>query len=155
MKHAMSTDSAEDIRALCTARVVPATPEAVFAAIAAPERLARWWGPNGFRSSFETFDFRPGGDWIFTLHGPDGSDYPQVCRFIEIVPDRRVVIEHLNVHWFELVLTLAAQDGGTRVGWRQTFPDAESCARMAPLCAPSNEQNLDRLAAVLAEARER
>lgn len=146
----MTEPAPDDIRALCTARVLPATPAAVFNAIADAALLARWWGPSGFRSTFQTFDFRPGGDWLFTLHGPDGTDYPQVCRFTEILANERVVIEHLNVHWFELTLSLAPQDGGTRIGWRQTFPDVESCARMAPLCAPSNEQNLDRLAAVLA-----
>lgn len=147
----MNTTNADDGRALCTARVVPAAPAAVFDAIADPAKLARWWGPRGFRSRFKIFDFRPGGDWVFTLHGPDGTDYPNVARFAEIVPDQKVVIEHLNVHWFALTLSLAPQDGGTRVGWRQSFDSPEACARMAPLCAPSNEQNLDRLAALLAE----
>lgn len=141
----------DEVRALCTARVLSAPPEAVFGAIADPALLARWWGPAGFRSTFHAFDFRPGGHWSFILHGPDGTDYPNECRFAEIVPGRRVVIEHLNVHWFALALTLAPQDGGSRIGWRQTFADAETCARLAPLCAPSNEQNLDRLAEVLAQ----
>ena len=66
-----------------------------------------------------------------------------------IVADQRVVIEHLNMLWFELTLSLAPQDGGTRIGWQQRFDSPEACARMAPLCAPSNEQNLDRLASVL------
>ena len=151
----MTEPAPDDIRALCTARVLQAPPAAVFAAIADAALLARWWGPNGFRSTFQSFDFRPGGDWLFTLHGPDGADHPQVCRFTDIVANERVVIEHLNVHWFELTLSLAPQDGGTRIGWRQTFPDPQACARMAPLCAPSNEQNLDRLAAVLAETAPR
>jgi len=145
----MSSLTREEIRALCTARVLAAAPAAVFAAISEPQRLARWWGPKDFRSSFQRFDFRPGGEWVFTLHGPDGKDWPNVCRFTAIENERLVVIEHLNLHWFELALTLAPQDGGTRLGWRQTFPDPETCARMAPLCAPSNEQNLDRLAAEL------
>ena len=131
--------------------MLPAPPEDVFGAIADPSLLARWWGPNGFSSSFQTFDFHPGGDWVFTLHGPDGTDYPNVCRFAEIVANQRVVIEHLSVHWFALTLSLAPQDGGARIGWQQRFDSPEACARMAPLCAPSNEQNLDRLAAVLAQ----
>ena len=112
----MSEFSSNDVFTLTTARILPARPEAVFSAIADPALLTRWWGPNGFSSSFQTFDFRPGGDWVFTLHGPDGTDYPNVCRFIEIVADQRVVIEHLNMHWFELTLSLAPQDGGTRNG---------------------------------------
>jgi uncharacterized protein YndB with AHSA1/START domain len=53
-----------------TTRVIAATPEEVFAAIASPQRLARWWGPEGFRNSFDTCEFRPGGVWEFTMHGP-------------------------------------------------------------------------------------
>ena len=32
---------------LTTGRVLAATPTEVLAAFADPERLARWWGPNG------------------------------------------------------------------------------------------------------------
>ena len=145
-----SDADADDIRALSTARVLQATPQAVFAAIATPALLTRWWGPTGFRSSFQAFDFHPGGLWKHTLHGPDGQDYANECRFADIVPNRRVLIEHTTAPWFELLIALAPQDGGTRIGWRQSFADAETCARLAPICVPSNEQNLDRLAAVLA-----
>jgi uncharacterized protein YndB with AHSA1/START domain len=44
-----------------TTREIPASPAAVFAAFQDPARLARWWGPNGFTTTFETFEFRPGG----------------------------------------------------------------------------------------------
>lgn len=94
----MNEHLSTDIRALTTARVLPAAPAAVFKAMADPTLLARWWGPKGFRSTFQTFDFNPGGAWVFTLHGPDGTDYPNKCRFAEIVANERVVIEHLNVH---------------------------------------------------------
>lgn len=146
----MTLPETDEIRSLSTARVLRATPQAVFQAIATPELLTRWWGPAGFRSSFHAFDFRVGGQWRHTLHGPDGQDYANVCRFADIVPDQRVLIEHSSAPWFELLIALAPQDGGTRLGWRQTFADAETCARLAPICVPSNEQNLDRLAAVLA-----
>ena len=138
------------LRALSTARVLQATPEAVFEAIADPERLARWWGPEGFRNTFQRFEFRPDGLWTHTMHGPDGRDYANESRFTQIVPNQRVVIEHLCAPLFHLTITLAPQDGGTRIAWHQAFEDAETCARLAPICVPSNEQNLDRLSAVLA-----
>ncbi|BCN39279.1 hypothetical protein ALDI51_25980 [Alicycliphilus denitrificans] len=147
----MSPAVSDEIRTLCTTRVLAASPAAVFGAIADWRLISRWWGPAGFHSTFHTFDFRPGGRWIHTLHGPDGTDYANECRFTEIVAGQRVVIEHTSAPWFELELTLAPQDGGTRIGWRQTFADAETCARLAPVCVPGNEQNLDRLAAVLAD----
>ena len=69
-----------------TSRAFAAAPEAVFAAFAAPERLATWWGPDGFRNTFETFEFKPGGQWRFIMHGPDGTDYPNESRFTQIEP---------------------------------------------------------------------
>lgn len=138
-----------DERTLFTCRVLPAARAAIYNAFADPHQLTRWWGPAGFRSSFHSFDFVPNGRWLHTLHGPDDTDYANDSRFVELMPNERIVLEHLSPPWFELTVTLAGQDGGTRIGWRQTFADAETCARLAPVCVPSNEQNLDRLAAVL------
>jgi hypothetical protein len=47
----------DDDRALATSRTVAATPAAVFDAIRDPARLARWWGPAGFRNHFSVFEF--------------------------------------------------------------------------------------------------
>jgi uncharacterized protein YndB with AHSA1/START domain len=124
----------------------------VFAAFESPTRLARWWGPAGFRNTFKTCDFKPGGAWEFTMHGPDGSDYPNLSRFAEIEPERRVVIDHLNEPHFRLTVQLAATSTGTRVLWTQVFEDAAVAAAVRHIVEPSNEQNLDRLAAEVAAA---
>jgi len=42
-------------------RLIDAPQERVFRAFADPVHLARWWGPNGFSSTFEVFEFRPDG----------------------------------------------------------------------------------------------
>ena len=129
-------------------RFIEASPERVFAAFAAPERLARWWGPAGFSSSFETFEFRPGGRWQFVMHGPDGTDYQNQCIFREIVRAERIVVDHLgDFHHFLLTITLTPRDGGTQVRWRQVFDTAEHRDEIRPFVEPANEQNLDRLAA--------
>ena len=141
----------QDPRAAVTSRRLAPPPAAVFAALADPARLARWWGPAGFRSSFEHFDFRPGGRWRFVLHGPDGRDYPNEMAFAAIEAPRRVVMNHLNGHLFELTITLDDDGaGGTRLLWRQRFESAEHCAGVAAIVVPANEQNLDRLEAELA-----
>jgi uncharacterized protein YndB with AHSA1/START domain len=36
-------------------------------------------------NTFHTFEFRPGGSWIFTMHGPDSADYANQSEFVEIV----------------------------------------------------------------------
>jgi uncharacterized protein YndB with AHSA1/START domain len=141
----MTEDTAD--RACVHARLIDAPPARVLRAVAEPERLARWWGPNGFSSTFKTFEFRPGGAWRFVLHGPDGTDYPNENVFRETGPGR-VVVEHLaDTHHFLLTITLTPQDGQTLVGWQQVFDTAEHKEKVAPFVATANEQNLDRLAA--------
>jgi len=134
-----------DDRALATARVVAASPEQVYAAFVSPERLARWWGPNGFRSTFQVFEPRPGGTWRFVMHGPTGVDYPNDSVFETLLPGERVVIRHHSAPRFTLVVALAAEGAGTRLSWRQTFDSASECEALRGLAVPANEENLDRL----------
>jgi len=134
-----------------TRRVLPHPPGAVFAAFARPELLARWWGPNGFTNTFEVFDFRAGGRWTFVMHGPDGSHHPNESVFEAVDEPSRVVIRHLSVPPFVLTVGLEADGGGTAVTWAQEFADPETAARLLALVGPANEQNLDRLQAVLAD----
>ncbi|MET0518832.1 MAG: SRPBCC domain-containing protein [Burkholderiaceae bacterium] len=137
-----------------TSRRLPASPARVYAAFGDPGELARWWGPAGFGNSFETFEFRPGGDWRFTMHGPDGRNYANQSRFLVLEPGRQVLLRHLNAPAFELrVLLEPAGEGQTLLHWRQRFDDAGLAAQLRALVEPANEQNLDRLAALLAGAR--
>ncbi|RYG25593.1 polyketide cyclase [bacterium] len=134
---------------LRTERVVPFKPSEVFAAIEDGAKIVRWWGPNGFTSTSEEFDFRKGGRWIVTLHGPDGANYPNEYLFKEIQKDAKVVFEHVIGHWFQLTITLTPEGDGTRLAWEQEFPTPEEADRLRSLCEPANEQNLDRLESVL------
>ena len=135
-----------------TSREIPATPAAVFSAFADPQRLARWWGPDGFRNSFEVCDFRPGGAWKFIMHGPDGANYPNESVFFAIEPDYKVVIDHACQPFFQLTVELQPSAAGTRVHWTQVFADAAVAAAVAHIVEPANEQNLSRLAAEVAVA---
>ncbi|MBC5786344.1 SRPBCC domain-containing protein [Ramlibacter sp. USB13] len=144
-------NTTEADRELATERVLPYSRGEVYRAIATPERLARWWGPAGFTSTVETCDFRQGGHWRFALVGPDGKSHPNHNIFALIEPARRVVIRHEDrTHGFRLTISLSDAEGGTRVGWQQVFDDPAERDRMAPICVPANEQNLDRLHAEIA-----
>jgi uncharacterized protein YndB with AHSA1/START domain len=135
-----------------TSRQIPARPAAVFAAIADPQRLARWWGPDGFSNSFEVCDFRTGGAWKFTMHGPDGANYPNESVFVAIEPGRKVVIDHVCQPLFRLTVELEPSASGTLVHWTQVFTDAAVAAAVAHIVEPANDQNLARLAAEVASA---
>jgi len=125
-------------------RELPAPVAAVFHALADPVRLARWWGPDGFTNTFHTFEFTPGGRWDFTMHGPDGTDYPNASVFVDIVPEASVVIRHVAQPHFTLTITLAPTGNGTRVTWVQDFEDPDMAARIRHIVEPANEQNLAR-----------
>ena len=131
-------------------RVFAHSPAAMWAAFADPARLARWWGPAGFRNSFDEFDLRVGGAWRFTMHGPDGKDYPNHNTFRAVAPGRELSFQHESAPRFVMTMLLRPEAGGTRLIWRQRFETAGLKEALAAIVVPSNEQNFDRLAAELA-----
>ena len=128
-----------------TSRDIPASPDEVFAAFRDPERLARWWGPAGFINTFSVCEFKPGGQWSFVMHGPDGRQYRNESVFAEVEPPRLVVVQHVSGPKYHLTITLAPSGDGTTVSWAQTFESAAVARRIEHIVVPSNEQNLDRL----------
>lgn len=130
-------------------RTLSFPPEAIYQAFASAELLAIWWGPAGFTNTFEVFEFKPGGQWKFVMHGPDGSDYRNESNFVELVPGRKVAIRHDCAPYFTLTITLTPVAGGTELTWEQDFDDAQVAQAIKHIVAPANEQNLDRLTAVL------
>lgn len=135
--------------AVSTERVLSAGPREVFAAFELPDRLALWWGPKGFTNTFQQFEFRPGGRWVFVMHGPNGVNYPNECVFLEIEPDTRLVIEHVVKPWYRLTLTLTARGDQTHLAWVQEFESPGSAARLRRLSGTANEEVLDRLQTLL------
>ncbi len=143
------TDPSTAAREIVSARVIDAPPDAIFAAFADPARLARWWGPNGFTNTFETFEFRAGGSWRFVMHGPDGKNYPNESVFKRIEAPALIVFVHVCAPHFTMTITLQPQGGQTRLTWRMLFESAEMRDTIAKYAVPANEQNFDRLQAEL------
>lgn len=136
-------------REVGTSRLLRAGPEAVLAAFTDPSRLARWWGPDGFSSTFEIFEPRAGGRWKFVMHGPDGKHYPNDSVFDELSA-ARVALRHVVAPVYELEIALVPEAGGTRLAWRQRFEATRVEGRLRAFLEQANEQNLDRLEAELA-----
>jgi len=130
-----------------TSRQIQASPAQVFAAISHPGRLARWWGPAGFTNTVTVCEFKKNGRWSLTMHGPDGTNYPNEFVFTEIEPPTKVVIQHVGEPRFRLTIALAPSAAGTVVSWAQAFDSAETASRVEHVVVPANEQNLDRLVA--------
>jgi uncharacterized protein YndB with AHSA1/START domain len=138
-------------REIVTRRVLGAAPERAFRAWIEPGQLRRWWGPEGFTSTFQVFDPRPGGAWSLVLHGPDGTDYPDRFRFDEVVPAELIILEHLSGPRFQLTASFRERDGHTLLALEMLFESAAECARAQARVTEANRQMLDRLEAVLAE----
>jgi uncharacterized protein YndB with AHSA1/START domain len=149
----MSQVSSQPSAVVATERVFSAPPRDVFAAFEQPDQLAKWWGPKDFTNTFEQFEFRPGGRWVFVMHGPNGANYANESVFREIEPEARIVIEHVVKPWYRLIVTLTERGGHTHLAWDQEFESPEMAARMRPLSQTANEQNLDRLQSLLASRR--
>lgn len=88
---------------------------------------------------------------MYTMHGPDGTDYPNHSVFVEVVPPERVVLDHLSGHQFRVTGTFEDLEGRTKVTFRQRFNNTEEFEQAKPYCVEGNEQNLDRLGELLAE----
>lgn len=136
---------------LVTARILNAPRELVFKAWTMPEHLAQWWGPKGFTNTFQEFDLRPGGTWQFIMHGPNGTDYQNKSVFVEIVKPERIVIQHVSGPRFQVTATFEDVNGKTRLTFRQLFETAAEFDKVKSFAPEANEQNLDRLEALLAK----
>jgi uncharacterized protein YndB with AHSA1/START domain len=136
---------------LVSTRVLGAPRDVVFRAFTDPALLARWWGPKGFTSTFHAFDPRPGGVWRLVMHGPDGTPYPMTKEFVEVVAPERIVLRHSQgTHTFRMAMAFEDEAGRTRVTWRTRFESAGEAERVREVFAAANEENFDRLAALLA-----
>lgn len=146
------TTSVINDREIVTIRTVDASCGTVFNAWATPGQLARWWGPKGFTNTFHQFDFRKEGEWKFTMHAPDGkTDYPNHCVFEKIDAPHTIVFRHLQAaHSFTVTVTLEEAGSKTRLTFRMTFDDPADCARSKDVILQANEENVDRLDALLA-----
>ena len=135
---------------LGTSRILNASRQQVFEAWTNPIFLKEWWGPNGFKNTFSEFDLRPGGKWNFVMHGPNGTDYDNSIVFVEIDRPSRIVADHVTAPNFRIVATFEeVSPEKTKYSFTMIFPSKEICDQMRNFVTEPNEQNIDRLEAVL------
>ena len=76
---------------------IAAPPARVFEAITDPAQLSRWWGQNGlYRVTEGKSDLRPGGKWLSSGVGKDGTRFSVEGEYLEIDPPRRLVYTWLS-----------------------------------------------------------
>jgi len=105
-------------RELVVSRLIDAPRRLVFKAWTEPEQVARWWGPQGFTTTYCKMDVRPGGTFRFCMRSPAGTDHWKRGVYREIVAPERLVF---TFAWedadgkpgHELLTTITFADHGT------------------------------------------
>ena len=119
-----------------------------------PNQCAQWWGPRGFTISTERKDVRKGGDWLYTMHGPDGTNYPNHTKFLEVEHFKKLVYDHGGFEdkppLFRVQVSFAELNGKTKMDMTMTLPSAEEAEEARVNIKKANgDSTWDRLAEFL------
>lgn len=95
-----------------------------------PELISRWWGPEGFSTTTHHIEFKAGGEWKFIMHGPDGTNYPNLIRYTKVDADG-VEYDHYaddstELHFQARITFEEVTSSVTRVLFCMVFKDAET-----------------------------
>jgi uncharacterized protein YndB with AHSA1/START domain len=146
-------------REMVITRLIDAPRELVFEAFKDRHHISQWWGPNGFTTTTYEMDVRPGGQWLFTMHGPDGTDYPNRIRYTEVRAPEFIAYDHDGgddndvTHAFKATVEIASEGRQTLVTLRLVFATKEQREAMAKFGAiEGGNQTLGRLERYLTKA---
>lgn len=113
-------------------RIYDAPVKMVWEAWVDPKQVAQWWGPRGFTLTTKSKDVRVGGTWIYTMHGPDGVNYPNKTVFHEVEKYSRLVYDHGATDetppMFRVTVLFSEVAGKTKMEMTMALPTAEAAA---------------------------
>jgi uncharacterized protein YndB with AHSA1/START domain len=126
----MATEtSTEAEREIVVSRIIEGPRRLVFDAFTSAAHLEEWCAPKGGEITTHSFDFKPGGVWDATIHGPDGSEYPNHFVWKEITPPERIVwmygMGKDDPNKVKTILTLAERGATTEATLRLVFGSKE------------------------------
>jgi uncharacterized protein YndB with AHSA1/START domain len=142
-------------RELSITRLLDAPVELVWEVWTDPDHIKNWWGPSGFTNSISKMEVRPGGEWEFVMHGPDGTNYKNKHIFREIVRYKKLVLLHVSAPKFEMTATFTARGKQTLLTLHSLFESAEQLQEVIKVFKADEgmKQNVDRLEAYLKKFR--
>ncbi|MFZ1331838.1 MAG: SRPBCC domain-containing protein [Flavobacteriales bacterium] len=139
-------------REVVTTLVIGTSRARVFTAWTDPAILSKWWGPKGFTNTFHSFELKPEGIWEFTMHAPDGSDFQNTCVYKRIEAPSYLEFDHLKeMHFYTAMVSFFEVPEGTRIEWIMRFDTAEELVPIRIFIEKANEENMNRLCALLKE----
>lgn len=159
MKKSRINTSTNSEREIVITRLFDAPRDLVFKAFTDPEKIGQWWGPNGFSTTTKRMIFKVGGEWIFTMHGPGGTDYPNRIVYTDIERNEYLKYDHYGNEdgeddppHFKSTVTFENKEGKTKVTLRMLFPTKKARDKTVEFGAvEGGNQTLGRLAVFLEE----
>jgi len=120
----------DDSYTLITSAEIDSPRKAVWEAWNSPDKVAKWWGPDGFISTVEELELREGGKFHVVMHGPDGVDYPNVYIFDKVEKPSQLIYtnegsKQFGLAPFQSVVDLKEDNGKTKVTLKMRFTTQE------------------------------
>jgi uncharacterized protein YndB with AHSA1/START domain len=135
-------------------RMFDAPVKTVWDAWTDPEQVAQWWGPRGFTLTTHSKDLRPGGSWRYTMHGPDGVDYPNKTQYLQIEKYAKLVYDHGGNDdrpaLFRVTVLFSEVQGKTKMDMSMTLPTPDAAEEIRKFIKKAGgDSTWDRLAEYL------
>lgn len=121
-----------------------------------PKQTAKWWGPRGFTITTHSKELKPGGRWNYTMHGPDGVDYPNSTLYHEVVKYSRLVYDHGGFEdrppLFKVTVNFTEEKGKTKMDMTMALASAEAAKEISKhIKKAGGNSTWDRLGEYLGE----
>jgi len=131
-------------------RIYDAPVKAVWDAWTDPKQVAQWWGPRGFTITTHSKDLRKDGHWTYTMHGPDGTDYPNSTKYFEVIEHSLLVYDHgandTQPPLFRVRAEFKDLNGKTQLDMTMTCPTPEAASDIKKFIKQAGgESTWDRL----------
>jgi uncharacterized protein YndB with AHSA1/START domain len=111
-------------------RIFDAPVKTVWEAWTDPKQVGKWWGPRGFTITTHSMDVKTGGTWSYVMHGPDGTDYVNKTKFLEVEKYARMVYDHGGNDdrpaLFRVTVSFSETDGKTKMEMAMALATAEA-----------------------------
>jgi uncharacterized protein YndB with AHSA1/START domain len=115
-------------------RIYDAPLKLVWEAWTDPEQAAHWWGPRDFTITTHSKDLKVGGTWNYTMHGPDGIDYPNITKYFEVEKYSKLVYDHgataNTLPLFRVTVLFTETKGQTKMDMTMTLASAEAAEQI-------------------------
>jgi uncharacterized protein YndB with AHSA1/START domain len=138
-------------------RIYDAPVKMVWEAWTDPKQVAKWWGPRGFTLTTHSSDVKTGGTWSYTMHGPDGTDFHNKTKYLEVEKYSRLVYDHGGNDdrpaLFRVTVNFSEVAGKTEMKMTMALETAEAAKELKKFIKNAGgDSTWDRLAEYLASS---